>query len=145
MWPCPPHGVAHQETAPLFQNRAFIQCVSVLELTLSCACCCCCVICACLMFAAGPAVLPPIGKAPGPSKFQIEHCIALPTDTSSSSSRMRLKVVQQFRRNWATGAWILDSVDLHREKWVELYARPISSFLRTVLASTQSLCIALTV
>jgi hypothetical protein len=71
--------------------------------------------CACLLYAAGLAVLPPVSKDPGPSKFQIEHCIALPTDTSSSS-RMRLKVVQQFRRNWATGAWILDSVDLHREK-----------------------------
>jgi hypothetical protein len=29
---------------------------------------------------------------------------------------MRIKVVQQFRRDWSTGAWKLDGVDLHREK-----------------------------
>jgi hypothetical protein len=29
---------------------------------------------------------------------------------------MRVKVVQQFRRNWSNGAWVLDAVDLHREK-----------------------------
>lgn len=72
----------------------------------------------------GPAALPPTGKDDGPSKFQVEHCFALPAPahTSSSSSspaptaRYRLKVVQQFRRDWSSGAWVLDCVDLHRER-----------------------------
>ena len=65
-------------------------------------------------------MLPAVGKSSGPpSKFQVEHCFALPDTSSSggsSSSRMRVKVVQQFRRNWSNGAWVLDAVDLHREK-----------------------------
>lgn len=72
-----------------------------------------------LLLAAGPALLPPISKEDGPSKFQVEHCFALsPASTAAadSSSRMRVKVVQQFRPDWSTGAWKLDGVDLHREK-----------------------------
>lgn len=75
-------------------------------------------------YSLGLALLPAISKDDGPSKFQVEHCFALPTastataaDSSSGSSRMRVKVVQQFRRDWSTGAWKLDGVDLHREKF----------------------------
>jgi hypothetical protein len=64
----------------------------------------------------GPAALAPVSKDAGPSKLHIEHCFALPPSGPSSSDRFRVKVVQQFRKNWATGAWILDAVDLHKER-----------------------------
>lgn len=65
---------------------------------------------------AGPSLLAPISKDAGPSKLHIEHCFALPTSSTSSSERFRIKVVQQFRKNWSNGAWILDAVDLHKER-----------------------------
>lgn len=64
----------------------------------------------------GPATLAPVSKDAGPSKLHIEHCFLLPPDGPSSSEKFRVKVVQQFRKNWSSGAWILDAVDLHKER-----------------------------
>lgn len=74
---------------------------------------------------AGAAQAPAPGLDGGPSKFQVEHCFVLPDADvaaapapkgSSGSNRVRVKVVQQFRRDWSRGAWVLSAVDLHRER-----------------------------
>lgn len=38
------------------------------------------------------------------------------SSSSNSSSIIRVKVVQQFRRDWSSGAWKLAEVDLHKER-----------------------------
>jgi hypothetical protein len=69
-----------------------------------------------LVFVTGPAALASVSKDAGPSKLHIEHCFMLPAAGPSSSEKFRVKVVQQFRKNWSSGAWILDAVDLHKEQ-----------------------------
>jgi hypothetical protein len=59
------------------------------------------------------------------TRFHVEHCFMLPvtstsatSSSSSSTEKLRVKVVQKFRKNWAVqGAWKLDEIDLHREKY----------------------------
>lgn len=49
------------------------------------------------------------------TQLQLEHCFMLPD--LSSQEKVRVKVVQNFRRSWAARKpWQLASVDLHKEK-----------------------------
>lgn len=62
-------------------------------------------------YSAGPVDI----SSPDLRKAAFEHCLALPTD-EPEQGRMRLRVVQQLRRGTASGAWQLDSVELHSER-----------------------------
>jgi hypothetical protein len=54
---------------------------------------------------AGPSTLPD-------GKLQLDHCLVVP-----QLPGYRIKVVQVFRKNWASSSLVLDSVELHKEKY----------------------------
>lgn len=62
-------------------------------------------------YSAGPADI----SSPDLRKAAFEHCLALPA-LDLQQQRMRLRVVQQLRRQAGCGAWQLDSVELHLER-----------------------------
>lgn len=90
----------------------------------------------------------PLVASAGDSRFQVEHCFMLPvtgstsgtsnsSNSSSSNNKVRVKVVQKFRRNWALqGAYKLDEIDLHREKYDGPFTGELCSATFTHLQST---------
>ncbi len=57
----------------------------------------------------------------GPQQLALEHCLVLPSPMTlpeqQQQQRMRIKVVQRFRRDWSRGGrWTIAGIDVHRER-----------------------------